>query len=87
MSKAKRTYRKSDKWYKAHKYVKGVTLKDAGTKTTGNHTWSVNVSQPGDGDAYEVCADRLVVAEKDNTILRAKLSCLKDLLIEVLRGR
>ena len=26
-------------------------------------------------------------AEKDNTILRAKLSCLKDLLIEVLRGR
>lgn len=87
MSKSKRKYQKSDKWYKAHKYVKGVTVSDAATKTTGNHTWSVKVSQPGDGDAYEVCADQLMVAEKDNTILRAKLTCLKDLLLEVLRGR
>lgn len=62
------------KYVRSGKYAKKEPL----NAVAGNPTW---------GDAYEVCADQLMVAEKDNTILRAKLSCLKDLLIEVLRGR
>ena len=84
MSKAKRKYQKSDKWYKAHKYVKGVKMKDPLNTVAGVHDWSVRVIQPG---SEEDISDRLVASEKQNIVLHAKFGCLKDLLIEVLRGK